>query len=106
MQHLQQMVYYNYIQANYFQTLGIPLFLGRSFQAQGDEAEHSVNVSESAARQLWPGGHNPIGRSLRLGPTDERSHNQYELLATGEDYEVIGVARDVRGEGFDVNDSK
>lgn len=104
-QHVQLMVYYNYVQANYLQTLGIPLSLGRSFQAQGDEGEHSVIVSESAARQLWP-GQNPIGRSVRLGPTDERFHKKDELLATGQDYEVVGVARDIRGEGFDANDSK
>lgn len=104
-QHRQLLVYYSYVQGNYFQTLDIPLSLGRSFHTQGDEAGHSVIVSESAARQLWP-GQNPVGRSLHLGPTDERFHNKEELLATGQDYEVVGIARDIRGEGFDANDSK
>lgn len=46
------------------------------------------------------------GRSLLLGPTDEHFHNKDELLASAQTYEVVGVARDIRGEGFDANDSK
>ena len=53
--------------------------LGRGFQSQAGQPEHSVVLSESAAKQLWP-GQNPIGRSLRLGATDERVHNPSELL--------------------------
>jgi len=90
------------VEANYFDTLGIPLFLGRSFRTQ---LERSVIVSESAAHQLWPGG-SPIGRSLRVGPTDGRSHNRAELFDTGPAYQVIGVARDTRGAEFDGSDAK
>ncbi len=61
-----QSVHYTYVQANYFQTLGIPVFLGRVFQSQAGQPERSIVLSESAAKQLWP-GENPIGRSLRLG---------------------------------------
>jgi len=64
-----------------------------------------VIVSESVARQLWP-GQNPVGQNVYLGPTDERFHTQDELLVMGPRYQVVGVARDVRGEGFDANDSK
>ena len=39
------------------------------------QPERSVIISESAAKQLWP-GQNPIGRSLRLGATDEQFHNR------------------------------
>jgi macrolide transport system ATP-binding/permease protein len=102
---VQSMLHYTYVQANYFQTLRIPLFLGRSFQSQGGQPEHSVVLSESAAKLLWP-GQNPIGRSLRLGPTDERVHHWRELLANGAAYQVIGVARDTRGSEFDGSDSK
>jgi ABC-type antimicrobial peptide transport system permease subunit len=76
------------VQANYFETLGIPLVLGRSFAAEG-----SAIISESAARQLWP-NQNPIDRTLRLkGPG-------------GSAYKVSGVARDVRGAGLDGSDSR
>lgn len=95
-QNVQSMLHYTYVQANYFQTLGIPLFLGRSFQPPPGQSEHSVILSESAAKQLWP-GQNPIGRSLRLGATDEQFHSRAtaddrsELLADGPAYQVVGV---------------
>ncbi len=79
--------------------------MGRPFQPQTGQPEYSVILSESAAKQLWP-GQNPIGRKLRLGVTDERFHNRSELFATGPAYQVVGVARDTRGSTFDGSDSK
>jgi predicted permease len=104
-QSVRSILHYTYVQPNYFETLRIPLFLGRSFQPRSGQAERSVILSESAARQLWP-GQNPIGRSLRLGVTDERFHNSGELFADGPAYQVIGVARDTRGVEFGGGDSK
>ena len=101
----QSILFYNYVEANYFQTLSVPLLLGRSFQPQGGEPEYSLILSESAAKQLWP-NQNPIGRSLRLGVTDEQAHRRSELLANGSAYQVVGVARDKRGIAFDSSDSK
>jgi predicted permease len=101
----QSILHYTYVEANYFQALRIPLFLGHGFQPQAGEAERSVILSESAARQLWP-DENPIGRSLRLGATDERFHSSSELIADGPAYQVAGVARDTRGVEFDGSDSK
>src|SRR5258708_12449606 len=80
-QNVQSLLYYSYVQANYFQTLGIPLFLGRGFQAASGQPEQSVIVSESAARQLWP-GHNPIGRTLRFPLFDHPPHTQRHLAPT------------------------
>jgi len=96
---------YAYIQPNYFQTVGIPVILGRAFQSQAGPAERSVVITEAAARELFE-GRNAIGRSLRLGVTDERFHNQGELIANGFAYEVIGVVRNTRGLEFDGSDSK
>jgi predicted permease len=104
-QSAQLILTYGYVQANYFQTLGIPLFMGRGFESQAGQPEYSVILSESAAKQLWP-GQNPIGRKLRLGATDERFHNRSELFASGPAYQVVGVARDTRGAQFDGSDSK
>lgn len=105
LENVQSTLHYGYVQANYFQTLGIPLFMGRGFQSQAGQPEQSIILSESAAKQVWP-GQNPIGRSLRLGPTDERPHNRSELFVTGPAYQVVGVARDTRGAEFDGSDSK
>ena len=99
----QSLLHYDFVQSNYFQTLGIPLILGSSFQA--GQPQHSVILSESAAKQIWP-GQNPIGRSLRLGATDERIHTRSELFPTGPAWQVVGVAGDTRGAEFDGSDSK
>ncbi|HEY1898056.1 MAG TPA: FtsX-like permease family protein, partial [Terracidiphilus sp.] len=88
-------LFYMYIQPNYFQTLGIPLLFGRGFEAQGGQRENAVILSESAAQLLWP-GQNPIGRSLRLVPGGQFVVKS-DFLADGPAYEVIGVARDTRG---------
>jgi len=101
---MRALLYYTWVQANYFQTLGIPLSLGSSFQSQGGQPERTVILSESAAARLWP-GQNPLGRSLRLG-TDGQFHNKGELLPDGPAWQVIGVARDTRGVTLDGSDSE
>jgi predicted permease len=103
--HNVQLIHYSHVQPNYFLTLGIPLSLGRGFQSRTGQPERSVIVSESAAKQFWP-GQNPIGRSLRLGVTDEQFHNVSELLAGGPAYQVIGIARDIRGAELNGSDSR
>jgi predicted permease len=100
-----QSIHYTYVQANYFPTLGIPLLLGRSFQSQAGAPERSVILSESAARQLWP-RRNPIGRSLRLGAIDEQFHDRNELLPDGPAWQVVGIARDIRGAELNGSDSR
>jgi hypothetical protein len=85
---VQSPLYVTEVQANYFETLGIPLFLGRGLPSQSVEGR--TVISESAARRLWP-EQDPIGRNLRLA---------------GVLYEVVGVARDTRGTEFDGSDSR
>ena len=97
-------LYYTYVQSNYFQTLSIPLLSGRDFISQAGQPEASVILSQSAAQQLWP-GENPIGRSLRMS-TDGQFHSKDELLPDGPAYQVIGVARDTRGVQLDGSDSQ
>ncbi len=100
----QVMLHYSYVQPNYFETVGIPLVAGRGFERDGEPAGRSVVLSESAARSLWP-GRSAIGRPLRLGPTDERSHDRNEAAESGPTYEVTGVVRDIRGVEFDGSNS-
>ena len=101
----QSILYYSYVQANYFDTLGVPLRMGRDFEPSAGQSGNDLILSESAVKQLWP-GQNPIGRSLRLGVTDERIHKLGDLAADGPVYRIIGVARDTRGSEFDGSDSK
>ena len=67
----------------YFETLGIPIVLGRNF-LPGDMLEKAAIVNESMARDLWPDG-SPIGRTV---------------VSAGTAHRVVGVARDVRHHAF------
>lgn len=51
-QNSQSILSYTYVQPDYFETLSIPLLLGRGFFPQAGQSEHSVILSESAAKQL------------------------------------------------------
>ena len=76
-------VNFNVVTHQFFDTLAITLVRGRSFTPAEVSAEsHVAVVSESLARQLWPGG-DAIGKRLRRGRKSPL-------------YEVVGVARDVR----------
>ena len=58
---------------DYFRTLGIPLVRGRAFTPEEDtEVRPVVVVSESLARQFWP-GQDPIGKRLKWGLASSRT---------------------------------
>src|SRR6202030_1386782 len=51
---------YEVVEANYFQTLGIPLLEGRSFDGQEPiGAQKTAIINETAARLFWP-NQNPL----------------------------------------------
>jgi predicted permease len=56
-------IYPNWVTPGLFETMGIPVRLGRTFYA-GEK--NAVIVSESMARREWP-GQNPIGQQLPNG---------------------------------------
>jgi macrolide transport system ATP-binding/permease protein len=103
-QNTQAILYYTYIQPNYFQTLSIPLLYGHGFEAQTSQPEHAVILSASAAQLLWP-GQNPLGHSLRLA-SGGRFKMKDDAYLSGPAYQVIGVARDTRGVLLDGSDSE
>jgi predicted permease len=74
----------------YFETLGIRLQRGRLF-TDGDRAgvPHVVLVSETAARELWPGD-DPIGKRAALGQG-----------GLHEGAVVVGVVSDVKYQSLD-----
>ena len=77
----------SYASQNYLRTLGIPLLRGRDFTKQESATgAHVAVISEAGARLFWP-GEDPLGR-----------HFQLDLHFTGKwtDFEVVGVAKDVR----------
>jgi predicted permease len=98
-------VRYAYVEPNYFRTLDIPLALSRGFQSPDGQAGRGLVLSRAAANLLFP-GQDPIGRSLRLGATDERPRLNARIAADGAVYQVVDVAGDTRGLEFDGSDSK
>ena len=75
-------VNYRLVSPGYFQLLEVDLVRGRGFaEAEGAPEAGVAVVSESAARNLWPGG-DALGQVLRL---QSRA------------FTVVGVARDVSG---------
>jgi predicted permease len=99
----QRAIRYTYIQSNYFETLGIPLFLGHGFESKGGQPAYQAVLSESAARALWP-GQNPVGRGLRLSATPDEVVRPSARIE-GPVYRVIGVVGDTRGAEFDGSDA-
>jgi putative ABC transport system permease protein len=76
----------------YFQSLGIPLLRGRIFdERDGPDAPHVAVISESLARNRWP-GQDPIGHTIEFGNMD----GDLRLLT------IVGTVGDVRDYGLDV----
>jgi hypothetical protein len=77
----------SYASDNYLNTLGITLLRGRNFTSQESRtAAHVAVISASTARLFWP-NKDPLGK-----------HFQLDLHFDGKltEFEVIGIARDVR----------
>jgi len=87
--------YYQFVMSDYFQTMGIPIVAGRTFDATDTTSGgRVVIVNETLARRLW-NGRDPIGQRLRpnLGSSIGTSVNPWHT--------VIGVAKDVKEAGVD-----
>jgi predicted permease len=82
----------------YFETMGIPVVRGRSFDERDNEtAPRVVIVDERLARHFWPNS-DPVGRRMY------QPNNPKNLLATDEHttwLTVVGVARTLRYENLD-----
>jgi putative ABC transport system permease protein len=74
-----------FVSPNFFRTMSIPLRKGRDFTEQdGPGSPGVVIISETMARQFWP-GQDPIGKQVKPG------YPASSLVCT-----VVGVAGDVR----------
>ena len=73
----------NMVSAEYFQTMGIPIVRGRSFERADDERSRPVAVvNQRLADMLWP-GQDPIGRRLKSPGRDASSIEVVGIAATG-----------------------
>jgi predicted permease len=82
--------YYQYVMSDYFETMGIPIVQGRSFQRADAASTGMVAiVNERLVNTFWK-GRNPIGLRLRPCCGDEVPW-----------FTVIGIAKDVKQGGVD-----
>jgi putative ABC transport system permease protein len=69
----------------YFRTLGIGLLAGRDFTTEDRGANPVAIISETAAKRLWPGIAEPLGRRIQHKPP----------------MSVVGIVDDTRASGLD-----
>jgi predicted permease len=82
--------YYQNVMSDYFETMGIPILQGRSFQPADAGAPGLVAVvNETLANTFWK-DKNPIGQRLRPCCSDQIPW-----------FTVVGVAKDVKQGGVD-----
>lgn len=83
----------NSVDANYFATMKIPLYRGRTFRS--DDPDSNVIISDRLARRLWP-NEDPIGKEfLRPGeksPTSAGGLGSFSVPPRRTSWTVIGVA--------------
>ena len=77
---------YRPVTAGYFETIGIPIKRGRSFEDRDDE-DHAlvVVINEAMARQFWP-NENPVGKRLKFGDENWRT--------------IVGIVGNVHHQGL------
>jgi predicted permease len=82
-----------FVSPDYFRVMGIPLRGGRLFtESDADVADSTpvAVISESTAKQMWP-GEDPLGKRIQLGGREED-----KPWAT-----IVGIVGDVRQYGLD-----
>ena len=77
-------VRFSIVDDRYFDVMGTRLLRGRRFARTDANGPRVVVVSEAMARRYWPSG-GAVGARIQVGPPGRR-----------DDYEVIGVAQDVK----------
>jgi predicted permease len=75
----------NVLAPDFFETLEIPLVLGRGFTTRDDLAAPKVAVISQAMAKKYFGTDNPVGRRLGFGDASTES-----------DIEIVGVVRDAK----------
>jgi putative ABC transport system permease protein len=86
----ENVAYYQEVMSDYFETMGIPIVQGRSFQPTDAASAGMVAVvNETLVNTFWK-GQNPIGQRLRQRLSDQIPW-----------FTVIGVAKDVKQGGVE-----
>jgi putative ABC transport system permease protein len=76
----------NHVSDGYFETMGIPVLLGRTFTRNDSATAPKVAILNETAARFYFGDRNPLGARLDFGKTP---------ISDGV-YEVVGVVRNVK----------
>jgi len=79
-----------FVSTGYFQTLGIPVMLGRDFNARDETGSQKVAIVNQRFADRYFAGRSPIGRHVGMGGDP----------GTVTDIEIVGVVRDTRYESL------
>ena len=89
---------FNFVSAEYFDALSIPLSRGRHFtREEVNSGSPVVVISEATARRWWPDV-DPLGKSVGIaaGSSHPEDAGAGKSGTTYRQYQVIGIARDAR----------
>ncbi|HET9177601.1 MAG TPA: ABC transporter permease [Terriglobia bacterium] len=79
-------IFWNAVGPGFFETMEIPLLIGRGINSHDTEGSSKVAVvNESLARYFF-GDANPIGRRIRIGANQQQNDT----------LEIVGIAKDVK----------
>ena len=88
------------VSADYAQTLGIPLRMGREMSAQEVAHAEPVALINEAAGKLWPAGVSPIGGRVHLDVLDKPPASAPAPPASTPVVTIVGVIGDTRNAGL------
>lgn len=95
-----QQIRAQFVSAEYFDVLQIPLVSGRVWStAENVRPAHVAVINQTMARQYWPNG-DAIGRQIRLPKLT--SGSPYDIVPPGSDnwVEIVGVVGDSLNDGL------
>jgi predicted permease len=71
---------FTWVSPGYFQTMGVPLLMGRDFNQNDTGTSQRVAVVNQTFIRRFLGGANPIGRTLRTSPEPRYPSTVYEIV--------------------------
>ena len=80
-----------FVSPRYFETLGIPLLVGRDFDFRDVERPRVAIVDQAMARRYFPGV-DPIGKHVAIDPDPKNGG----WFGTDQPYEIVGLVGDAK----------
>lgn len=96
----QRRVQINLVGADHLRAFGIPLRMGRMFDATEVRRGDRVAVVNEAASRFWPAGQSPIGARVRLGVLDRPPQGVLADTSRSLELTIVGMTATTRNAGL------